>query len=1089
MFQIYHSNKLDLLKDLLLEVISRQPLANPFQPETILVQSPGMAQWLKLELAEKLDIAANTDFPLPASFLWKSFSTVLRDVPERSAYNKDALTWGLMALLPGQLDRPEFEPLRHYLEDDREQFKLYQLCGRIADIFDQYLVYRPDWINAWESGDDLPGISASQPWQPLLWRQLKQRIDGLGLSHWHRGNMFSGFVEALNKGEFAVDKLPARLFVFGISALPQNFVEALQALGQRIDVHLMVTNPCQYFWGDIVDPRYLARLNQRWLSKPGMTAENYYSHGNPLLASMGKLGRDYLYQLQELGAPEIDLFEAPGRETLLASVQQDILELHDPGAGKMLDVGERTVVDGADHSLQLHSAHSPLREVEILHDQLLAMLEQQPDLSPREIIVMMPDVATYAPYIEAVFANAPAQRYIPFSISDRTLQQESPLLQSFLILLGLPESRLTVSEVLKILEVPAVLRRFNLDSGSFERICRWVEACQIRWGVDGRQRDGLGIPAFEQNSWRFGLRRMLAGYAMGNTDALWQGIEPYDEIEGLEATDLGQLAAFIQLLEMCVVELNKPRLIDGWFELLSEILEQAYRPDDQDEVTLSQIRKVLEQLQQQLQDSYYEQPLSWAIMRDYLTQALGSSRSGQRFMVGAVNFCTLMPMRSIPFRLVCLLGMNDGVYPRAIPPMGFDLMVDHPQRGDRSRRDDDRYLFLEAVLSARSQLYISYVGRSVQDNSPKVPSVLVSELLEYCLNNYRGEQGELKQQLLTEHPLQPFSRGYFEPATGNKLFSYADEWLPLVNEQGAEAQSFIQKPLPAESAVQLELSELLSFARNPVKHFFQRRLKVFFNDYDIEQQDEEPFQVEGLNAYQLKQVLLEAALDDELEARFERIRAAGQLPVGMAAQLQTRKLRHDCQELADKIRPYTGEPRRLECRLKFDAVQLTGWVSNLHSEGLLRYRAANAKGKDLVQLWLEHLVLCAQGVHSSSSFFGLNGRHWFEPLPPESAREHLQAWVDLCLQSLQEPLPLPADTSWVRVSKAAEKGDEAAEKDAANCFNSDNWSFGEVDDLYIARVFSDYSMLGPRFTELSEQFYGPLQQHLKLSNEREAGDD
>ncbi len=1089
MFQIYHSNKLDLLKDLLLEVISRQPLSNPFQPETILVQSPGMAQWLKLELAEKLDIAANIDFPLPASFLWKSFSTVLKDVPERSAYNKDALTWGLMELLPEQLDQPGFEVLKRYLEDDREQFKLYQLCGRVADIFDQYLVYRPDWINAWEAGDDLPEISQSQPWQPILWRLLKQRIDGLGLSHWHRGNMFSGFVEALQQGRFADSALPARLFVFGISALPQNFVEALQALGQRIDVHLMVTNPCQYFWGDIVDPRYLARLNQRWLSKPGMTRENYYSHGNPLLASMGKLGRDYLYQLQELAAPEIDLFEPPGRETLLASVQQDILELHDPSAGKMLEPGERSVIPAEDRSFQLHSAHSPLREVEILHDQLLALLDSQPDLSPRDIIVMMPDVAAYAPYIEAVFSNAPTGRYIPFSISDRTLQQESPLLQSFLLLLGLPESRLTVSEVLKILEVPAVLRRFGLEGESFERISRWIEASQIRWGVDGTQRDGLGIPAFEQNSWRFGLKRMLAGYALGSTDDLWQGIEPYDEIEGLEAEDLGQLAAFVELLELCVIELNKPRQIADWFELLSIILEQAYLPDEQDEITLSQIRKVLEQLQQQLQDSHYLQPLSWAIMRDYLTQALGNSRSSQRFMVGAVNFCTLMPMRSIPFRLVCLLGMNDGVYPRAIPPMGFDLMVDNPQRGDRSRRDDDRYLFLEAVLSARSQLYISYVGRSVQDNSPKVPSVLVSEILEYCLNNYRSETGELEQQLITEHPLQPFSRAYFTAEQQDRLFSYADEWLPLVNEQGSQAQSFMSQSLLLERPDQIELSDLLNFARNPVKFFFQRRLKVFFNDYDIEQQDEEPFQVDGLSAYQLKQTLLDAALNDELEHRFERIRAAGQLPVGLAAQLQTRKLRHDCQELADKIRPYAGTARRIECRLQLDGVLLTGWINNLHSEGLLRYRAANAKGKDLVSLWLEHLVLSALSVYSQSSFFGLNGRHWFEPLTPDEAQSYLQEWVDLCLQSLQEPLPLPADTSWVRVSKAAEKGEEVAEKEAANCFNSDAWRFGEVDDVYIARVFSDYSMLGPRFTELSEQFYGPLQQRLKVSNERDSADD
>ena len=233
MFRIYHSNKLDLQKDLLVQLISREPLSDPFQQETILVQSPGMAQWLKLELAEALQIAANIDFPLPASFLWRSFSAVLEDVPERSPFNKEALTWALMELLPGQLDQQEFAQLRRYLENDTGQYKLYQLCGRVADIFDQYLVYRPDWIADWEAGDDRPDISSTQPWQPGMWRLLQQHILDLGQSHWHRGNMFSGFVKALEQGRFDSSLLPARLFVFGISALPSELCRGVAGAWQE----------------------------------------------------------------------------------------------------------------------------------------------------------------------------------------------------------------------------------------------------------------------------------------------------------------------------------------------------------------------------------------------------------------------------------------------------------------------------------------------------------------------------------------------------------------------------------------------------------------------------------------------------------------------------------------------------------------------------------------------------------------------------------------------------------------------------------------------------------------------------------------
>ena len=705
---------------------------------------------------------------------------------------------------------------------------------------------------------------------------------------------------------------------------------------------------------------------------------------------------------------------------------------------------------------------------------MLAMLDQQPDLSPRDIIVMMPDVAAYAPYIEAVFGNAPGERYIPFSISDRTLQQESPLLMSFLKLLGLPDSRVTVAEVLEILEVPAVLRRFSLDNEGFDRICRWIEACQIRWGIDGEQRQQQGLPGFEQNSWRFGLRRMLAGYAMGETEALWQGIEPYTEIEGLEAEDLGQLAEFVELLEFCVEQLNREQPVSGWLELFNEMLQRAYTPDEQDEIILNQIRKTLEQLHQQLIDSQYNQPLSWAIMRDYLSDKLASSRSSQRFMVGAVNFCTLMPMRSIPFRTVCLLGMNDGVYPRSIPPMGFDLMAEHPRRGDRSRRDDDRYLFLEAMLSARESLYISYIGRSVQDNSPKVPSVLISELLEYCQQNYRCPEGELLPHLVTEHPLQPFNRHYFESGSG--LFSYAAEWLPLLKGEGLADSGFISAPLKADPLEQMDISELFAFARNPVKYFFQRRLKVYFTDHSIDQQDEEPFVVDGLTGYQLKQQLLEQALKyDSLEQAFTRIQASGQLPVGQTAWLQTAKLRYDCQDMADKVQPWLDKAQRLECRLEVAGITLTGWQTGIYPRGLLRYRAANAKGRDLIHLWLEHLLLCTAGQSTRSQFFGLNGRHWFEPLDQGVALEHLQDWINAYRQGLSEPLPLPADSAWVYQKVLQEKEPDDAYKAAAKTYNLDEYSqMGEVKDPYLARIYPDLAALGPRFIELSELLYQPM---------------
>ncbi|MCE9862500.1 exodeoxyribonuclease V subunit gamma, partial [Aeromonas caviae] len=756
MFTLYHSNQLDLLKELLVSRIRQAPLSHPFDREQILVQSPGMAQWLKLELAKAFGIAANIDFPLPASFIWEMFTRVLADVPRQSPYNKGAMSWHLMTILPTLLGRPAFAPLAAYLGgsdgEAPEQVRLWQLCQKVADLFDQYLVYRPDWIARWEEGEglsqELAGVSG-QDWQPELWRELVARTLALSPSGYHRANLYEAFIHELERTRDLPGRLPQRVFVFGISALPPRYVEALLALGSRpeVEVHLFVTNPCRYYWGDLLDRKTLARLENKL--KPGTDLETLQGPANPLLASMGKLGRDYLHQLMELEVPQIEAFvdiedrDDEGKATLLRAIQKDVLELAERGAGEFnLDASHhKSPVSLDDGTLQIHACHGPMRELEVLHDRLLALFEQDPTLTPKDVVVMMPDVNSYGPYIQAVFGKeggkgrGGARGQIPFAISDRAASQESPLLQSFLALLRLPNARFGAGELLAILEVPAVLRRFELDDDEFNVLRRWVQETGIRWGLDDDYPERFALPRLSGNSWLFGLRRMLLGFAMGDGEPV-AGILPYADIEGQQGLILGKLAWFVDSLAEFLPRLQQAQPLAEWHACLLALLERFYLADEDEERQLQLIRSQLIDWQAQLGEARFEQAISADLLQDYLGSVLGESRSSQRFLAGQVNFCTLMPMRSIPFRQVCLLGMNDGVYPRTLPPMGFDLMAVASRRGDRSRRDDDRYLFLEALLSAQQGLYISYQGFSAQDNSEKVPSVLLAELIDYVRQGF-----------------------------------------------------------------------------------------------------------------------------------------------------------------------------------------------------------------------------------------------------------------------------------------------------------------------------------------------------------------
>ncbi|WP_068712264.1 exodeoxyribonuclease V subunit gamma [Vibrio tritonius] len=1121
MFTVYHSNKVDSLKILLVYLIKNDPLANPFDAEQILVQSPGMSQWLKMALAAELGVAANIDFPLPATFIWEMFTRILPDVPKRSAFNKEAMTWKLMERLPALLPRDEFAPLRRYLEQDDDQSKCYQLAEKIADIFDGYLVYRPDWIATWEAGEEVAELEGEQPWQSILWRDLYQYTLDLGQSHYHRANLYDSFISALANGQVDVSILPNRLFIFGISSLPPRYMEALKALGEHIDVHLMFTNPCQHYWGDIRDKKTLARMESQRRKKLILKAQSIEvagevsplkgsiddyatdelhtagAVGNSLLASMGKLGRDNLYLLAQSDNEEHQLFIDVDRDNLLHQLQADILNLEEHQNEQLLESSDhKPQIDRDDHSVTFHACHSPMREVEVLHDQLLAMFDRHPDLKPRDIIVMVSDINAYSPYIQAVFGNAPGDRFIPYSISDRTADQESPMLTAFLQLVNLPQSRCLASELLELLETPAMMARFDLDEEEFATAKLWIEESGIRWGLNETTATEFDLPKTQQNTWEFGIARMLLGYAMPPSVDLYENealaLAPYNEVQGMSAELAGKLAHFIETVSRYRRLLSQTQSVDAWREVLYTLLVDFFAVDLEGELALQSIRDTLTQLKEQLVDARYEQDIAPIIISQYLNNKLSGTRVSQRFLAGQVNFCTLMPMRSIPFNVVCLLGMNDGVYPRTMPPEGFDLMNNRTRPGDRSRRDDDRYLFLEAMLSAQKTLYISFVGRSIQDNTERVPSVLVSELLEYCQQNYAlfGDEAldsDQSGERLVDHLVQHHAMVPFSPDSFLRDGSYAREWVPAALRQGSAAGQF-NLPLDdylldATFPLELDLVELQRFWRLPVQYFFNRRLKVQFEMPQAVMEDDEPFALGGLESYQLRDELLDLLLSCQSEVEQQEAidhfakqqRAQGKLPVGAFGTLELETNRVQTQELAQRIRFLTAQPLEdieVNAQLNFlgegKPIRLTGWLTQVYQSGLLRYRSGSIRAQDILAAWIDHLCMSLAGYSKSTHVIGYDRKEGVvhQILPPMASKEEaiamLNELVRLFYQGLTEPLAYFPRTALACVEAGFSRGnwvddEEKSLKKMADTFNDGYMTTGEGNNPYIQRIWPQWN--------------------------------
>ncbi|MCF4994276.1 exodeoxyribonuclease V subunit gamma [Pseudomonas syringae] len=1125
-FMVVQSNSLDELRSLVISIMRRYPLA-PLENEIALVQSNGIAQWLKLALAEDPEdddlggcgIAAAIDVQLPGSFMWQLYRMVLgrEEIPAKSLLDKAPLTWRLMRLLPLVIDLPHFEPLQRFLTHDTDLRKRYQLSERLADLFDQYQVYRADWLEDWAEGrhqlrnvrGEIKPLSPTNCWQAELWRALLGDVGSEGMAQ-SRAGVHQRFMERINELDTPPTGLPSRVIVFGISSLPAQVLEALAGLARFSQVLLCVHNPCRHHWADIVADKDLLRHQyKRQARKDGMPVvldpDTLHQHAHPLLAAWGKQGRDYINLLDSYDDPgsyraafrdqRIDLFSDAQPHNMLNQLQDDILELR-----PLAETRERwPAVDPAqDESIRFHVAHSAQREVEILHDQLLARFSANPQLRPRDVIVMVPDIDSYAPHIRAVFGQLDRQdpRFIPFTLADQGQRGREPLLIAVEHLLKLPDSRFPVSEILDLLDVPALRARFGVQERDLPTLHRWIEGAGVRWGMNAEQRAGLGLPdELEQNTWHFGLRRMLLGYAVGSSNAC-SGIEPYDEIGGLDAALIGPLVALLDALELAHQELTEPTTPQAWGVRLQALMQLFFKASNEhDDLMLTQLEALRETWLETCESVGLEDELPLTVVREAWLAGLDQGRLSQRFLAGAVNFCTLMPMRAIPFKLVCLLGMNDGDYPRAQPPLDFDLMGSDYRPGDRSRREDDRYLLLEALLSARQQLYISWVGRSIRDNSERPASVLIGQLRDHLAGGWHlpDEQGNLLDAMTEEHPLQPFSARYFHE--GDALFSYAGEWQVLHQHQEMQSETEILKPYSQEEP--LSLSLLQDFLRNPVRHFFNQRLKVYFEAAEAPLADEEPFVLDALQRYTLSDSLLEAALrqpeniQHALEGQARRLQNSGLLPMAGFGDCLQRELIEPLPDLLHRYQQLlalwpTPLTSTVEVSLERLELHLEGWLAGLHQRadgGMLAVTTIpnsigsikTRKWHRLIKPWVSHLAACAGGLPLTTALVASDDTLLLEPMEKARALRLLDDLLLAWQSGMRQPLPVAVKTAFAWLSQSdPHKADAVARK----AYEGDGQtSDGERrENPALSRQFPDYDALlaDETFNGWCDALYRPL---------------
>lgn len=1167
-FILLQGNKLESLRQVMTGWLKAHPL-HPLESETILVQSNGMAQWLRLGLARPregteggLGIATALEMILPARLQWQCYRAVLgKDrVPQESPLDKSRLVWRLMRLLPDLCAQEAFKDLRHYIltKEQPDERRLYQLALRIADQLDQYQVYRADWLLHWQNGnEDLPPgeapLTPEQRWQPILWRAV---IDDAYAQHteWSgnaqlfdgRSGMHQAFRAAAAQLNDRPEGLPRRIVVFGLSTLAPQILDVLATVARWSQVIVCLQNPCRHYWGDMIDGhQYFSAPAKRHPHRhdPNAPADPHpQEQAHPLLAAWGRQGRDLMRMLDAFDDSArfephftqnqlaIDLFDSPcapmAKPTLLTGIQEDILEARTPA--EMAALARRVDLD-RDRSIRFHRAHSPLREVEILHDQLLAAFDADASLDPSDIIVMVPDMTVYAPAITATFGRLDRDdpRYIPFAIADQAQTAKAPILATLEGLLNLHRARLTRSEILDLLGNPLLRARFDISDADLPTIQNWVDQVGIRWGLDARHRERFGLPAgITQNSWLFGLNRLLLGYL--NDDHAWQEIEPYAGIDGSSAGLLGGLADFVEQLIRYTCALQDSRSPEAWGMLLKAMMDDfLIDPDALDEAGIHDLEqrhldwqtelawrsRLLTALTQWLTDcsaAGFTHPLTIETVQSAWLERLEPHRLQQRFLVGGVNFATLMPMRTIPYRHLYLLGMDDASYPRRQPRSDFDLMATRYRPGDRSRREDDRYLFLEAVLAARERLTISWIGRDIHKNTKRPASVLVNQLIDY-IDQYWHTEDTIKPSihLTTEHPLHPFSHRYFSDEDPD-LFTYAEDWRTVHDTPTPSCPSPTRLPRWQPESP-LDLKALGNFLRNPAHTLWKERLGTTLPRPEETPADHEPFALNGLNLWHLK-VQINAGVQQRLfhpqtplcpsqnqlgkwiRQELHRQRLSGQLPLiaadlddsvvkPLTAQWQTWiDLRHAHPQPAPPdpgVRIQGKQGIALEDQL--DDIQLDSAERRARIR-LLTGRLHRGKTLDwhkLVTEWPAHLLAQRPDNPVSTHLVSETGVLTFHPMDPTLANDLLVDLLDAWHESAQQPYPLACKSgfAWLNTHEEAKRYEQAR-----LVFEGNQKLPGECEqDPLLFRLWPDFAHLaatrtetGSNFAALAERLYAPI---------------
>lgn len=1022
-FHLHTSNETEsLLSDLLHEMKKDDPLTK----RVIVTSGKGMQNWMKFEIAKQLGVSANLHFVTTEKIVWQLSKPHAQnfDYSTVNPFSKERIAWKIRNVLPGIiLDHPiEFKLIKYFIKSD-DPLKKIQFCWEVATVFDGYLHYRPKLIQDWEDGK-IDGQNHDATWQAILWRRIS-------------GELPCPPISTLCKEKTFASEGPEKIYFFGFSPIPPVYIEAFAKYAEKHEMHAFFLQPTDQYWKDVLS-------NREKLILIDEGKELFLELGPPLLGDLGKNWQKFILILQDLDIYEPNFIQSKERnygDTALSALQSHLLKMPEGNNHKKLNF------KNSDHSIQFHSCHSTLREIQVLQDFLLDQFNQSPDLLPSDILVVCPQIQDYSALIKSVFDNPESNEIkIPYGICDRQWRNESRIIDTFYHLLEFAEGRATSRDFYSLISRPAICQKFELDELDLEVIRWWIEKTNIAWGFDAKHKETLNLPPLNESTWQNGLDRMFIGFCSGGSASEpFDDLLPIDEIEGSRVEIFSKLISIVECLRALSQECSLRHHPSTWEKIIENfLLKKFFLDDDKNHSDLTALRKSLAVLTNESNDDADKEPLP--VIRFHLERTLNDKSPFSRHFTSGVTFCSIRSARCIPAKIICHLGLNGGAFPSPPSRASFDLCKLNPKYTDRNQTEEDRLLILESILCCRETIYFSFQGQSNKNNEKIPPSVIVDEILEQLdlIIDFSEEKNvnSSRDTFIFLHPLQPFGKDYFKKSDSScsnrfiesrKTHSFSrmncNGALSLAQDR-AEQKKFYSSPLSNSHKFNgtLKLNDLIDFWKGPSTYFVKKILGIsIWEKEDLLPENERldicPLKDSAIKAKMIKRFIEEkesSEISDQATPSFSKklhleLKRMGLLPPSTLGIALNDALQGEVQVIVNRAQiPLNEKSIKFTGSVYLEKVELEGKSSPIFANNQVLFFPSKLKGKHCIEGLIRHLWINSSqefGGNVGTFISGQNQGYILKPRNQNLCREQLHELINLFIEGLTRPLPFFPNSS------------------------------------------------------------------------------